>query len=223
MGLNNQNSQKTVLHQLSLKHLTAVYTDINPPFPASIASSASWIVALSVKRGQSKTIKSYLTGVRSAHVDLGYEDLPIYISDRATATNECWKSTPVSLERRPNHKGSTAPNFSQSFSIATPSKVLHYTQPSSLAFAAFLRIGEVTYTAKDRSATDFNQWFLTRRSVRLHKNHLELTLPASKTDPFRPRNHTHRRRFRRSSMCSAIIAPYESRIQPIKLEKSIEL
>ena len=53
-----------------------------------------------------------------------------------------------------------------------------------LAFAAFLRIGEFTYSLKDRTA-DFSKWFLTRRSVRLFDDHLELTLPASKTDPFR--------------------------------------
>ena len=53
-----------------------------------------------------------------------------------------------------------------------------------LAFAAFLRIGEFTYSLKDRTA-DFSKWFLTRRSMRLFDNHLELTLPASKTDPFR--------------------------------------
>ena len=54
-----------------------------------------------------------------------------------------------------------------------------------LAFAAFLRVGEFTYSAKDLKDPKFSQWFLTRRSVTLHKDHLELTLPASKTDPFR--------------------------------------
>ena len=54
-----------------------------------------------------------------------------------------------------------------------------------LAFAAFLRIGEFTYFAKDRQTADFSKWFLTRRSVRLFDNYLELTLPASKTDSFR--------------------------------------
>ena len=54
-----------------------------------------------------------------------------------------------------------------------------------LAFAAFLRIGEFTYTANDRQSADFGQWFLTRRSVELFDDHMDLTLPASKTDPFR--------------------------------------
>ena len=54
-----------------------------------------------------------------------------------------------------------------------------------LAFAAFLRVGEFTYTARDLEDLDFAKWFLTRRSVRLFNDYLELTLPASKTDPFR--------------------------------------
>lgn len=46
-------------------------------------------------------------------------------------------------------------------------------------------MGEFTYTARDLESPEFSKWFLTRRSVALHKDHLELTLPASKTDPFR--------------------------------------
>ena len=54
-----------------------------------------------------------------------------------------------------------------------------------LAFAAFLRVGEFTYSSSDREKADFSQWFLTRRSVTLYDDYLELRLPASKTDPFR--------------------------------------
>lgn len=54
-----------------------------------------------------------------------------------------------------------------------------------LAFAGFLRVGEFTYSAEDRKTADFSKWFLTRRSVRLFDDHMELTLPVSKTDPFR--------------------------------------
>ena len=48
-----------------------------------------------------------------------------------------------------------------------------------LAFAAFLRIGEFTYTSNDRESADFGQWFLTRRSVELFDDHMDLTLRAS--------------------------------------------
>lgn len=54
-----------------------------------------------------------------------------------------------------------------------------------LAFAGFLRAGEFTYTARDLEEVDFHKWFLTRRSVRFYDDYIKLTLPASKTDPFR--------------------------------------
>lgn len=54
-----------------------------------------------------------------------------------------------------------------------------------LAFAAFLRIGEFTYSTRDALDEDFAKYFLTRRFIRLHDDYLELTLPASKTDTFR--------------------------------------
>ena len=45
-------------------------------------------------------------------------------------------------------------------------------------------MGESTYTARDLEDPEFAECFLTRRSVSLFEDHLELTLPASK-DPFR--------------------------------------
>ena len=53
-----------------------------------------------------------------------------------------------------------------------------------LAFAGFLRIGEFTYSQSDLN-TEFDRWHITRGSVTLHKDHMELSLPSSKTDPFR--------------------------------------
>lgn len=54
-----------------------------------------------------------------------------------------------------------------------------------LAFAGFLRTGEFTYSAEDRKDTDFAKQFLTRRLVAFCNDHLELSLPVAKTDPFR--------------------------------------
>ena len=158
----------------------------NPPFPASITSLAGWIAALSTKRVQSKTIKSYLTVVRSAHVDLGYEDLSMFQNaqlQRMITGNRRLHGEAETRERRPITKElllQMLPFFNQN---TKEGAVLH--AAFCLAFAAFLRIGEFTYTSRDRQASDFSQWFLTRRSVRLHEDHLELTLPVSKTDPFR--------------------------------------
>lgn len=54
-----------------------------------------------------------------------------------------------------------------------------------LAFAAFPRVGEFTYTVKDLKSPECSKWFLTRRSLILHKDHLKFTLPASKRNQFR--------------------------------------
>jgi len=58
----------------------------------------------------------------------------------------------------------------------------------TLAFAGFLRVGEFTYSEKDRElGATFGNWFLTKGSVRIPRSgsYMELTLPSSKTDPFR--------------------------------------
>ena len=58
----------------------------------------------------------------------------------------------------------------------------------SLAFASFLRVGEFTYCRIDLDlGTAFRNWFLTKNSIRIAPggDYMELTLPASKTDPFR--------------------------------------
>ena len=54
-----------------------------------------------------------------------------------------------------------------------------------LVFIIFLRISEFTYESKDLRDENFDNWFLTRRHVRLYEDHLELTLLAFKTNPFR--------------------------------------
>lgn len=53
-----------------------------------------------------------------------------------------------------------------------------------LAFAAFLRIREFIWSQAERDAS-FQQWHVSRSSILLHPDHLELSLPASKADTFR--------------------------------------
>jgi hypothetical protein len=57
------------------------------------------------------------------------------------------------------------------------------------AFAGFLRVGELTWTSAEwlLGAADLSTWHVTRRSVQFldDDSRLYLTLPASKTDPFR--------------------------------------
>src|SRR5205085_4155733 len=56
-----------------------------------------------------------------------------------------------------------------------------------LAFAAFLRSGELTYEAEDVQNPDFPSWKITRAIIQFDPegHFMLLLLPASKTDPFR--------------------------------------
>ena len=138
------------------------------------------------QRVKAKTIKSYLTGVRSAHVDMSYRDLSAFHSpdlERIIAGVRRRQGEADTQERRPITKDlllKMLPHIDRK----TKEGATMYAA-FCLAFAAFLRVGEFTYSASDRLQADFDQWFLTRRSVTLFDDHLELRLPASKTDPFR--------------------------------------
>lgn len=55
----------------------------------------------------------------------------------------------------------------------------------SLAFAAFLRIREFTWSKAEWDNGDFQQWHITYGSIFLEEDKLQLFLPASKSDPFR--------------------------------------
>lgn len=53
-----------------------------------------------------------------------------------------------------------------------------------LAFAGFLHMGEFTWARGELNAK-FQTWYITQGSVLLSEDWVQLSLPASKTDPFR--------------------------------------
>ena len=58
----------------------------------------------------------------------------------------------------------------------------------TLGFAGFLRVGKFTYPETDMHlGVSYSKWYLTKQSIRMAEDetYMELTLPASKTDPFR--------------------------------------
>ena len=58
----------------------------------------------------------------------------------------------------------------------------------TMAFAGFVRIGEFTYRETDRELeASFSKLFLTKQCLHIpaRESDMELTIPASKTDPFR--------------------------------------
>ena len=162
------------------------FKGIQPAFSITLPALSSWVASLGDRRLQVKTIKVYLTGVRSAHINMGFIKLGVFhnpMLQRIIAGIHRLRGEAGTKERCPITRDLLL------HLLATCNKNTIYRAniyaAFCLAFAGFLRIGEFTYSAKDRNDPDFAKWSLTRRSVALHQDHLELSLPASKTDPFR--------------------------------------
>lgn len=123
-----------------------------------MTSLASWVAALSTNKRKAKTIKAYLTGVRSAHIDLGYEDLTVFHSpqlQRIVNGIRRLQGEADSKERQPITKEILLQLLSE-IDRSTKHGATIYAS-FCLAFAAFLRIGEFTYTTHDRQDEDFEK------------------------------------------------------------------
>ena len=119
-------------------------------------------------------------------MDMGYEDLDVFSHlqlQRCIAGVRRLRGEADTKERRPI----TRDVLLQILTSFDKTTLLGATLHASfcLAFAGFLRIGEFTWSGPDLLQHDFRQWFITRRSVTLFDDHIELALPSSKTDPFR--------------------------------------
>ena len=139
--------------------------------------------------GQSnaKDIKKRLSSFRSYHVDLGFEtevfknpqlDRVIRGIKRLLPEGARRERTPITHEILVKLLSSLDPT-------APKGRLLR--AAFSLAFAAFLRSGELTYGAEDTRNPDFPSWNITRASIQFDPagQFTLLLLPASKTDPFR--------------------------------------
>lgn len=130
---------------------------IRPPFPATISSLREWVTHLGAKRVTAKTIKAYLTGLRSAHIDMGFEDnLDVFHTPSlqpVLAGIRRMRGEAQTQKRRPITKDllvQMLPHFNRKTKAGA---TLH--AAFCLAFAAFLRVGEFTYTARDLEDPDF--------------------------------------------------------------------
>jgi len=135
-------------------------------------------------------MKLYLSGIKSYQLDLGIE-CSMFSDPRLERTLQGIKrdhNEPDCQNRTPLTRTCLIQILSalgnKSYNEAVTCAAF------SLAFAAFLRVGEFTYrqTAID-TVPLFRNWFLTKNSIQLKElrgeKFIELTLPASKTDPFR--------------------------------------
>lgn len=151
-----------------------------------MAALASWVAELGDRLTATKTIKLYLSGLRSYQVDIGLGDLEVFqhpMLQRIIAGIRRLRGEKDTRERRPITRDILLKMLGLLDTNVYDDANLH--AAFCLAFAAFLRCGEFTYAAKDLGASDFESWYLTKKSVVLQSDQLTITLPASKTDPFR--------------------------------------
>jgi integrase len=167
-------------------------------FPTTPLWLIEWMVSLAGKV-KSRTLKLYLTGLKSYHVDLGL-DTSAFEDTRLERVLRGIKREHPDGQRR-ERAPLIRPKLIRILQVLSRAR---YTTGACavegatlraafcLAFAAFLRIGEITYSPQDIQhprAADFPKWFVTKRSVQIHTGgghgSLSITLPASKTDPFR--------------------------------------
>ena len=155
--------------------------------PATGCWLIEWITSLA-GRVKVKTMKQYLSGLRSYHVDLG---LPVtaFQDERLERVIRGIKREHAEPDRRQRSPLTRDCLLRILRELRLPS----YTNKTlraafTLAFAGFLRVGEFTYQAVDLElGPNFRNWFLTKSSIKIShdRSHMSVYLPASKTDPFR--------------------------------------
>ena len=156
-------------------------------FPAELLWIENWVVELAgwVKV---KDIKKRIASLRSYHIDMGY-DTRVFADEQLArvirGVMRLYPDTTLPRERTPITREILVQLLSQ-LDLQTRRGAL-LAAVFTLAFAAFLRSGEFTYTEEDLRDESFADWFVTRASVRFDPEgkFMLLRLPASKTDPFR--------------------------------------
>ncbi|TFY57507.1 hypothetical protein EVJ58_g6982 [Rhodofomes roseus] len=157
--------------------------------PASQRAVMEWVAYLGGRALQPKTIKSYVSALRSLHVDA---DMPFDVCESPVVQRLIRGIKRYHGERERNPKMPITLAVLQQMSAALPSPAqsagdASFAAAIKTAFAGFLRCGEFTV---DRPASFTPATSLTRGSVQFFPSleapaHVLLSLPSSKTDPFR--------------------------------------
>ena len=135
-----------------------------------------------------KTLKLYLSGIKSYQLDLGI-DCRAFLDPHVERTIQGIKRDYHESDRR-TRTPLTSPYLLKLLNhLRSPTyNNVVLRAAFTLAFPAFLRVGEFTYKAADQAlGPSFRNWFLTKASVSVlgDGTHMQLILPSSKTDPFR--------------------------------------
>lgn len=155
--------------------------------PASLESIAEWITHLADRGLKPNTIKSYLASVRSLHTDAG---LPTDSTVSPTIQRIFRGIKRIVGESRKPKLPITLSILQQLAAVSGLQSDIEnatFDAAMKLAWSGFLRCGEFTVA----NGTKFNPLIhLSRSSVQFipsieNPTHIRLSLPASKTDPFR--------------------------------------
>lgn len=135
-----------------------------------------------------KTLKLYLSGIKSYQLDLGI-DCKDFADARLERTIQGMKRDHNEPERR-TQTPLTRPHLLRILTFLPPSTYNNIMTRAAftLAFTGFLRVGEFTYKEVDRElGLSFPKWFFAKSCIHISQSgaHMELSLPSSKTDPFR--------------------------------------
>jgi hypothetical protein len=155
-----------------------------------VSALKEWVASLGMRALQPKTIKAYLSSVRSLHVDA---DLPFDTCESPTLQRLIRGIKRYYGEKGRNPKlpialdilcAITAPALAGDLN-SIPDAV--FDAASKTAWSALFRTGEFTLGDRDIFDPTFH---LTRDSIQFlpsfdNPTHVRITLPASKTDPFR--------------------------------------
>ena len=133
-------------------------------------------------------MKLYLAGIKSYQLDLGIE-FTAFADPRLERTIQGIKRD-HSEPDRPPRTPLTRPYLMRILSVLQTSSYedIAVQAAFTFAFAGFLQVGEFTYRGTDLElGPAFPNLFLTKGCIRFiaRGQHIELTLPASKTNPFR--------------------------------------
>lgn len=159
---------------------------VERPFPAKEQNLLVWVAEMAEMAKHPKNIKAYLTGVRSAQLDMGMGNLEVFSSPILKRVIDDVKRLRGEGDRK-ERREITKPILAELVATFDRDTLHGATMYAAfcLAFAGFLRVGEFTWDKKNYRKPRFQEFFCTRRSVRLNNQSLTLTLPASKTDPWR--------------------------------------
>lgn len=108
---------------------------------------------------RAKSIKNYLSGVRSLHIDEGYKDLNVFshpVLQQIFAGIKRKNGNPETRERFPITRDILLRLLKPLDRANQAQATLHASY--CLAFAAFLRAGEFTYTKTEAADPKFSEW-----------------------------------------------------------------